>query len=402
MLQTRTRMDFKAVFILLIPVLAIGYLFVIACSGSGSDIKIGHSDDMIKITLGAPTVHSMEWGSDETLIFEHGGSIYEIDPSIDKIDRLAQGHNPIISTDVTEVFFFSDPIPGDAYPWEPREVEALAINRTDGEMRTMGKATLTGEIEGSLLSPNGKWAAIIVFESVVLHDDNMGASMRSQLAIWNLESGEIEATQLLDISSDGMQWSPDGAKLAVAGRREGGPDFIDIWVLDMANDTVDNVSFDPSPHAYHGNNNPVWSPDGLMIAYNSHYMLTDEQKAETNGVLSLSQTWITTVYGGTKSLLSEVSMGNVIRSGVYDWSPDSTMLALISPAENGYESDIWVMDIRGENRRLLHSTPANATAIKEIRWSPDGASIALVRHLHTGTSDPETDINLVDVDLGPS
>ncbi len=218
----------------------------------------------------------------------------------------------------------------------------------------------------------------------------------ARLALYNMESGETETVSSFYPSYD-MQWSPDGSKLAVAGQIEIGSDQVDIWVLDAVNGTMDNISSNPDINASGYCSRPIWSPDGSMIAYNWDYRIENGTQSATSEILTEVETWVAKVDGSAKYPLSATSMGHIIRHGIYDWHPDSTAIALVSPTTDGYERDIWIMDIQGENQRLLYSMPPDASSIRELHWSPDGARIAAKTDRYLNSSVPETQLYLIDV-----
>jgi len=81
----------------------------------------------------------------------------------------------------------------------------------------------------------------------------------------------------------GFDWSPDGSKIAFSGPIN--PDLInggtsDIYVLDLAGDTVKKIVDQPGPDS-----SPLWSPDGRSILFSSALGRTDYFAA--NSVLAV-------------------------------------------------------------------------------------------------------------------
>jgi Tol biopolymer transport system component len=146
---------------------------------------------------------------------------------------------------------------------------------------------------------------------------------------------------------------------------------------------------------------PVWSPDGLKIAYYNHIndqkwslfimnsdgtnsrQLTDEQNT-----LDWCPSWSSS---GSQILFTRSYTSPVWRSELWvmnsdgtnirkicnaegqgaDWSPDGTRILYFNYSERG--GYIWIMDSKGENIRKLSESNAEGWW---PNWSPDGSKIA--------------------------
>lgn len=112
--------------------------------------------------------------------------------------------------------------------------------------------------------------------------------------------------------------------------------------------------------------NPVWSPDGSMVAYS-------EYRATTG-----YNTYTIELNGSSSTTIDELED----IPSFYGWSPNNAQL-LFGDNRNPrdiFEGDIYVMDFDGNNEILLTDNDLNDD---KATWSPDGSQIAFVRNEET-------------------
>jgi TolB protein len=104
---------------------------------------------------------------------------------------------------------------------------------------------------------------------------------------------------------------------------------------------------------------PSISPDGNMIAF-IKYDLNKQKNAEV-GTL-----WIMTIDGDAPRQLTTPDLGYATRP---KWNPDGTQIVFQLTKKNKTDSDIYTIDINGENLKQHTNNPANDFS---PFWSNDG------------------------------
>lgn len=103
---------------------------------------------------------------------------------------------------------------------------------------------------------------------------------------------------------------------------------------------------------------PTWSPDGTMIAYTS------------NAEDIFQDIWVMNADGTNQTRLTV----NEAFDAFPEWSPDGTKIAFTSDREE--VDDIWVMDVDGSDPLRLTSGQG---VDERPDWSPDGTRIVFSR-----------------------
>ena len=146
-----------------------------------------------------------------------------------------------------------------------------------------------------------------------------------------------------------VSWSPDGSRLAFSAVTTSWDDGYRIFVINA--DGTDTRQLETGGD---GDLYPVWSPDGLRIAFAS----------ERDGN---SDIYVMQVDGTQVVRLTT----HEARDSYPSWAPDGTRLAFHS--ERDGNAEIYVMDADGGNQTRITNHPANDY---NPAWSPDGSRVA--------------------------
>jgi Tol biopolymer transport system component len=154
----------------------------------------------------------------------------------------------------------------------------------------------------------------------------------------------------------GVSWSPDGRSLLYSVGYRHGPDAIFTSLADGSGAT--RIS-PPCTGACLGDDNPVYSPDGLKIAFERAFGPIVNNNASGVAVFTMNAD------GSDLTRLSPATATNQQPQ----WSPDGTKIAFVHTNAQAYGHAIEVMNADGGNVRRFTPIGIDAT---DPRWSPDG------------------------------
>jgi uncharacterized repeat protein (TIGR01451 family) len=141
-------------------------------------------------------------------------------------------------------------------------------------------------------------------------------------------------------------WSPDGSRVAFESDREHGT--FDIHVMDANGNGETNLTNHPA-----GDINPAWSPDGSRIAF-----ISGRDSNTEIYVMNFDGTGLTNL---TNSPEAEHALV---------WSPDGTRIGFVR--ERNFNLDIFVMNADGSGQVALTNDLASDF---DPAWSPNGSRI---------------------------
>jgi Tol biopolymer transport system component len=146
-----------------------------------------------------------------------------------------------------------------------------------------------------------------------------------------------------------FKWAPNGTGLVFVGYEEKD----NIYGLYLVNPDGSNLRTLTTSETQV--KTPDWSPDGSMIVY------------EAGGDIFLLEIEGTRAY--------QIS-DNIGIDTFPVWSPDGLTIAFYSAREDG-QQQLYMIDPDGENQRLVLDYNAKGDAINDLHWSPDGKYITV-------------------------
>ena len=181
-----------------------------------------------------------------------------------------------------------------------------------------------------------------------------GGGTLQQLS-WYDRSGKILAKAAEPDSSLAAllpELSPDGTQVALQRNVQGN---LDVWLIDLVRGGLTRFTSDPA-----GDGAPVWSPDGMKIAFNS----AGRKGPAANIYVKPSRG------PGAEELLLETPKNKLLQ----DWSKDGRFLLYLE-LDPKTGRDLWALPTLGNDRRpiVVVNTPFDEL---KGQFSPDGNWVA--------------------------
>ncbi len=185
--------------------------------------------------------------------------------------------------------------------------------------------------------------------------------LKQKLQIGYLCSGLLSLAVNIFLASTSLAQNAD-TSIAFMSTRSGDGE---IYLMNPNGKRVRRLTKNPEHDSV-----PAWSPDGQKITFAS---FRDLNRIQNPGPI-LSEIYVMNADGTNPINLTQ----SVERpDGTSSWSPDGKQIAFTSDElfvwDDGFHSDIWVMDADGGNPRNLTNHHAQDEAPD---WSPDGMQIA--------------------------
>jgi eukaryotic-like serine/threonine-protein kinase len=166
-------------------------------------------------------------------------------------------------------------------------------------------------------------------------------------------------------------FSPDGNQLAFDWNGEKGDNY-DIYTKLVGNSGLLRLTTNPGRDL-----GPVWSPDGLNIAF--------LRSAHPDRVVGVMDIYLVSALGGAERRLVEGIQVNEIAG--LSWSPDGKFLAFTSGQAPDGPNSLFLFEIATGEKRRLTEPLAQMVGDSTPAFSPDGRQLAFVRVVTSGISD---------------
>jgi len=184
-----------------------------------------------------------------------------------------------------------------------------------------------------------------------------GAAGGGMRLTWIDRSGKAPGEMLGPGAYYEVQLSPDGKRAAVVDTTASAGT---IWIVDVTRGTRNRLTYNGSY------SDPVWSPDGKMIAYMSG--------AVGGGVPTAIMEKAADGSGEEKKLL-DLNPADGITQDLDDWSPDGRYLIFSKGSTSvGNGTDLWILPLFGDGKPYPYY--AGPTDQLYGQFSPDGKWVA--------------------------
>jgi len=262
-----------------------------------------------------------------------------------------------------------------------------AMNADGSGITPLTKLTALGtNSSDAVWSPDG---SKIVFDSSRALDGSDAANNAFTSNIWVMNtdgSGAAPLTKLISKNADSFSpvWSPDGSKIVFESTRaldgsDNSNSTTNLWVINADGSGVAPLT---KLTAFTTTENPVWSPDGSKIVFQSTRALDGSDGANTNQTFNI---WVVNADGSGTSALTKLT-ANGASSFSPVWSPNGGKVAFTSQraldgsnaANANNDSNVWVMNADGSGAAALTMFTAPNAFTFFSAWSPDGTRIAFI------------------------
>lgn len=176
----------------------------------------------------------------------------------------------------------------------------------------------------------------------------------------------------------GFHFSPDGKRVAYKTHRQNYRAIsYRLWLADADGSNAKLIT--EQAEGYY-----EWSPDGQWLVFDTYRDVDDLTVDQHNP--GLSGLWVVRADGSDIRCLYRADFWHVIASPV--WSPDSSMVVFVdflivlkpdSPKGTFWQGSLWVADVERGETTPLKGLPENEEVPADVRWSPDGKHLFIVK-----------------------
>jgi TolB protein len=221
----------------------------------------------------------------------------------------------------------------------------------------------------------------LVFESARALDGTDAANTNSTLNIWVVNpdgTGAKPLTKLTALNADSFDpvWSPDGSKIVFeSARKLDGSDSgtanenVNLWVMNAdgsgATPLTNYTVPGPFPQDGVGAFNAVWSLDGSKIAFLSDGALDGTDAGNANFTVDI---WIMNADGSGRAPVTKLTAA-AVDAGTPVWSPDGSKIAFVSArALDGSDAAALTFNVW-----VINANGSGATPLTRLSFGGNGA-----------------------------
>lgn len=251
--------------------------------------------------------------------------------------------------------------------------------QADEPLTAWNVAMLQG-VTGAEISPDGRHVAYVLSVPREPREDEDG-SARSQLHVFDFESGESRAYVTADSGVSRVHWSPDSEQIGFVAKRDGDEHSV-LYMLPVSGGEARRAASleDRSISTY------AISPDGTRVALLSRPPESKQRKADKKDGFKAEiyeEDWRAAELSIVQLFDEEAESTDVSLEGhpsAVVWSPDGARLALaVAPTplvDDSYMlKRIQIVDLATGS---VTARIENQGKLGSFCWSPDGAGLAII------------------------